>query len=63
MAVYLLESRPALRQRADWPITAGRHKQGTAEAEKQVAEGEWPSLHLTEEVDFIWPLEKKRRNI
>jgi hypothetical protein len=44
---------------------AGRHKHGTAEAEKQMAEGEQTSSHLTEEVDFTsqWRRKKKRRKV
>jgi hypothetical protein len=58
LAVYLLESRPALHGRlADLPVTAEQHKRGNAEAEKQVTEGERTSLHLTEEVCFISPVE------
>jgi hypothetical protein len=49
------------RQLADWPIATVRLKQDTAEAEKQVAEGELTSLHLTEEADLISPAAEKRR--
>jgi hypothetical protein len=47
------------------PLMAGRHKHGTAEAEKQMAEGEQTSSHLTEEVDFTsqWRRKKKRRKV